>query len=186
MIFTLKLLDIDNWPDVVELFGSDRECGLCFCMSHRVKAENEVLGEDAKKALHELVKEGKACSILAYDGDKCVGWCAVDPLKAQPGHDYTYWKHSEIDDVTWSIHCLFIHDNYRGKGLSGLMIDKAVSAAKERGAKKVIAYPIPKKMRDKFPEHSSEFSGRYNTYMKAGFKSTARINDFYEVVTLDL
>jgi GNAT superfamily N-acetyltransferase len=189
VIFTTKIFDTSSWADVEKLFATDRECNLCFCMNHRVKQEDEVLGAEAQKALYNLTEEKKVCSVLAYDGDKCVGWCAVDPLVAQPGHDYSYWKTSKkekLDEGTWSIHCLFIHPDYRDKGVSSLLINKAVTTARDKGAKKLIAYPIPVKMRDKFPPISSEFSGRFSTYEKAGFKPVDRINDFYEVVSLDL
>lgn len=186
MTYTVKVLDIHCWPDVVSLFSTNRECGLCFCMSHRVKPENEVLGEDAKQALHKLIESDKVCSILAYKDNLCVGWCAVDPLEEQPGHDYSFWKDAQLHPDTWSIHCLFVHPNHRGKGLSNILIKKAIDTAKDKGAKKIIAFPIPPKMRKHFPQHDSEFSGRFSSFTKAGFKPTARINDFYEVVSLEV
>jgi GNAT superfamily N-acetyltransferase len=154
-------------------------------MSHRRDPKEEILGDEARVGLEALVKQDKVRSILAMDGDQCIGWGAVDPLNVQPGHDYNHWKYAETDAGTWSIHCLYIAPSHRGQGVSNGLIEHCIKLAKDQGAKRLLAFPIPKEMREKFPAHDGEFSGRYSSYVNLGFKKTARINDFYEVLSLD-
>ena len=186
MSIRVERLTAENFSSLDALFGTSRECGLCWCMNHRRRPENEVQGADARNALHALTREGKVQGMLAFHGEACVGWCAVDPLSEQPGHDYNFWKHAESDKDTWSIHCLFIHPDFRGKGISTSLIVESIALAKDQGAKRILAFPIPPEKRKHFPAHDGEFSGRHSTFVKAGFKEDTRINDFYSVMSLDV
>ncbi len=155
-------------------------------MNHRVPANKEIQGDAARRGMLHLLGLGKIWGILAYAEDTCVGWAAIDPILNQPGHDYNAWTGAEKAETTWSIHCLFVHPKFRGKGLSGRLIHEAVSLAQTHGAKRVLAFPIPTEKRHHFPEHDGEFSGRLSSYQKLGFRELERINDFYQVVSKDL
>src|SRR5690606_41562427 len=82
--------------------------------------------------------------------------------------------------------CLYIHPKFRGQGISGGLIEAAVDLAKEKGATEILAFPIPEDARRHFPEHDGEFSGRMSSYRKLGFRTGERINDFYQVMSLDV
>jgi GNAT superfamily N-acetyltransferase len=185
MSISYRELEPSAWQDLVKLFGTSRECGICWCMNHRLPPAEELTGPPAQAALKEQVAQRKATGILAYAGDQCVGWCAVDPLEKQPGHDYCHWKHAEKAPGTWSIHCLYVHPEFRGKGVSTGLVAAAVELARAAGATKLLAFPIPEGKRHHFPEHDGEFSGRLSSFKKAGFTDEARINDFYQVVALN-
>jgi GNAT superfamily N-acetyltransferase len=180
-----KPLTEDLLDGLASLFATSRECSLCWCMNHRLPPAGEIQGEPAKDKMRELTQEKKLWGILAFDKETCVGWCAIDPILNQPGHDYAFWKHAKKCADTWSVHCLYLHPKYRGQGISTLLVRHAVALAEANGAKSILSFPIPREMRDKFPEHDGEFSGRMSTFAKIGFVPTERINDFYQVMELD-
>ena len=180
----IKDINSENFADLCDLFNTSRECQLCYCMSHRREPKEELQGVAAANELQSLVGAGKVFGLLAYEGEKCVGWCGFDPLESQPGHDYNFWKHAEKGASIWSIHCLYVRPEQRNTKLSTRLIEAATKRAQELGAKKLLAFPIPEGKRHHFPEHDGEFSGRLSTYKKLGYKTGPKINDFYQVMEL--
>jgi len=153
-------------------------------MNHHCQSGLAPTGEPAKIALKSLIQKKKAHGVLAYLDGKCVAWCAADPLLEQPGHDYCVEKGDETNAHRWSIHCLYVHPQARGRGISKELIKAAIEHSKKNGAVELLAFPIPKENQGRFPLHDAEFSGRFSTYEKLGFKVTERLNDFYEVLSL--
>src|SRR3989338_2386697 len=178
MKIEIKKLTPEKWTDLVQLFETSEKCKECWCMNHRLPPKNEIIGAPAKEALKELVNKKAAFGALAYFDKKCVGWCAVDPIKKQPGHDYYLESKKNHTKNVWSIHCLYLHPKFRGQGISKLLIQKAIEIAKSEGAAKVLAFPIPEENKSKFPSHEAEFSGRYSTFVKLGFKKNEQLNNF--------
>lgn len=179
-------LSAERWTDLVSLFESSEQCRDCWCMNHRIKPTAAVTGVLAKEALQNLIREDQAHGVLAYQGEQCVGWCAVDPLSEQPGHDYVLETQGPVPASTWSIHCLYVHPKARGAGVSRVLIKEAIDVAREAGATEVLAFPIPEESRSRFPPHEAEFSGRMSTFMKFGFERVQKLNEFYNVLALQL
>jgi GNAT superfamily N-acetyltransferase len=173
MVFTFSPLTSNNWNDFVELFGDKGACGGCWCMTWRLKADdyNKQKGEANKKSMKELVRR-KSPGILAYTGEKAVGWCAIAPRS-----DYVRLEKSRIlkpvdDKEVWSVSCFFIHKQYRQKGLSIQLLKAAVDFAILKGAKIVEGYPVDKgkgKMPDLFA-----WTGFSSIFLNAGFKEVER------------
>ena len=185
MTFVVKPIEASTFKDLEGLFATDEQCADCWCMNHRLPAADLMFGEEAREQLQNLVGSRRVHGLLAYQGTQCVGWGAVDPLTAQVGHDYVIETHDQAPD-SWAIHCLFVHPDFRGQGVSFLLIDACVSLAQQGGAKKVLAFPIPIDSQGKFPVHEAEFSGRFSTYEKKGFTAQRRLNDFCVVVAKKL
>jgi hypothetical protein len=75
-------LTADRWADLEELFGPQRGANSgCWCMWLRVGgADYKAMDKEGRKnAFRSIVEEGLPPGLLAYDGDKAVGWCAVGP-----------------------------------------------------------------------------------------------------------
>lgn len=186
MKIEIKKLTPERWADLAQLFKTSDQCKQCWCMNHRLNPKDEIIGTPAKEALKNLIIEKKAFGSLAYAGDQCIGWCAVDPIQNQPGHDYCLKLKKNNTKNVWSIHCLYLHPQFRGHGISKLLIKKAIEIAKAKRATQVLAFPIPEENKSKFPSHEAEFSGRYSTFVKLGFKKNEQLNDFYQVVSKNL
>jgi GNAT superfamily N-acetyltransferase len=150
-------------------------------MNHRLPTEQAVTGEVARGQLQNLIGGGQARGLLAYRESQCVGWCAVDPLTTQPGHDYVI-ETNDTDPQTWSIHCIYVRPDCRGLGVSSRLIDASVEFAHANGAETVLAFPIPPESKGKFPKHEAEFSGRFSSFQKRGFSVKQQLNDFYCVM----
>ena len=173
MAFTFLPLTGNNWNDFVALFGDKGACGGCWCMTWRLTAADykKQKGEGNKKAMKELIKK-TAPGILAYAGEKAVGWCAVAPRS-----EYIRLETSRIlkavdEKEVWSVSCFFIHKQYRQKGLSIQLLKSAVDFAILKGARIVEGYPIDKgkgMMPDVFA-----WTGFSSIFIKAGFKEVER------------
>lgn len=58
--------------------------------------------------------------------------------------------------------------------------------ARERGATRLLAFPIPEANHATFPAHEAEFAGRHGSYTRRGFEELAPLDAFYAVVAKPL
>jgi GNAT superfamily N-acetyltransferase len=177
----IKPLTLDVWGDFYALMNSDSQCAECWCLNHREKSgcPTGIRAHDRMKA---LTGQDKVGGLLAYDGNECVGWISIDPLAELIGHDCQ----SSAKASDWAIHCLFIRETHRGRGLSGQLISAAIDYAKSRGAKICSAFPIPEINQHRFPPNEAEFSGRFATYSRLGFVPVGEPSDFYQRMELNI
>lgn len=175
----IRPLTVNTWNDFVSLMGTDAQCTECWCLNHRMPAGCPT-GAAAQGKMKELTAEQKVHGLLAFEAQECVGWVGIDPMGALGGHDCQ----ATGKEHEWSIHCLFVKEGFRGKGVSGLLIQSAVAFAKGKGARLISAFPIPEINRERFPAHEAEFSGRYSTYAKLGFRPAGDGSDFYQRMEL--
>jgi hypothetical protein len=173
MVFTFLPLTSKNWNDFVALFGDKGACGGCWCMTWRLRAADykKQKGEGNKKSIKELAMKASP-GILAYTGEKAVGWCAVAPRS-----EYSRLETSRIlkavdDKEVWSISCFFIHKQFRQMGLSIQLLKSAVDFAILKGAKIVEGYPIDKG-KGRIPDVFA-WTGFSSIFIKAGFKEVER------------
>ena len=99
-------------------------------------------GEGNRRALRRLVVRGRVPGVLAYEGKDPVGWCAVEPRTAFPRLERSRLFRPIDDRPAWSIVCLFVRADRRGRGVSRALIEGAVKHARRRGARLVEAYPV--------------------------------------------
>lgn len=176
----------DRFEDLTAVFETSDECKNCWCMNHRMAPEKVVTGGEARSCFQKSIGTESLSGLLAYVEGKPAGWCAVDPLRTQVGHDYYLSLKEPPSASTWIIHCLYVIPGARGLGVSTELVKGAVRLAREKGASEVLAFPIPEESHGKFPLHDAEFSGRMSTYLKQGFEKAERLNEFYQKVRLDL
>jgi GNAT superfamily N-acetyltransferase len=172
--FTFKEAAPELWADFEKLFGDNGACGGCWCQWWRLprggKLWTETKGPKAKRMMKALFASGDVTGLLAYDGDRPVGWCAFGPrtvflrterIKAYRRDDY---------DEVWSINCFFIDRHYRGKGLSRQMLEAALRFMKRKRVKLVEAYPVPlTKDGNKLPA-AFAYTGPLEIFLDAGFE----------------
>jgi GNAT superfamily N-acetyltransferase len=132
-------------------------------------------GGGNRRAMRELVEAGTVPGILAYDGGKPVGWCAVAPRE-----EYARLSRSRIlkpvdHEPVWSIVCLFVTKHHRRTGVSEGLIRAATRFAMEQGARIVEGYPVEPKQ-EKMPDVFA-FHGLASTFLKAGFQEVTRRSD---------
>ncbi|HZE88475.1 MAG TPA: GNAT family N-acetyltransferase, partial [Verrucomicrobiae bacterium] len=113
--------------------------------------------------------------ILAYSGDRAVGWCAVAPRAALSALERSRILQPVDDQPVWSITCFFVAKPYRRRGLTVKLIEAAAAHARKGGATIVEGYPVePRKgaMPDVFA-----FIGLAAAFRRAGFTEVARRSD---------
>lgn len=175
------------------LFRQDLQCAECWCMNHRCPDGQAPTHDAAREAFVAGVAAGEVHGVLALAevsfapgaSPACVGWCGVDPLATQVGHDYVL-AGRDVEPGDWAIHCLFVDPAFRGRGVSGQLIEAAEAYARQRGARRLLAFPIPEPNRARFPAHEAEFAGRHGSYLRRGFADLAPLDDFYAVVAKPL
>lgn len=174
-MISLKPLENETWNDFVSLMETDTQCSECWCLNHR-QARGCVTGLEAKEKMKSLTIAKNVHGLLGYQNNECVGWIAIDPMSDLVGHD----MQSTGKNKEWAIHCMFVREGYRGKGISTELIQAAVQYAKSNGADLISAFPIPEENRNRFPVNEAEFSGRSSTFKKLGFKSVGTTTEFYK------
>jgi GNAT superfamily N-acetyltransferase len=182
----VKVLPVTKelWPALEELFGKAGACNGCWCMYWRLGAAyHERPREQNKKALRLLVQRGPPPGLLAFDGEKPVGWCQLTPRSDLP------WlaraRHlGPVDELpVWAITCFYIRRGYRKQGIPQLLIAAAVKAAKRAKAPALEAYPIDA---DVPGASRNRFTGTASAFAKAGFKTVARRAPDRPVMRCDL
>jgi len=166
---TTHPLDKSRWDDLVELFGERGACGGCWCMSWRLSHADYEKGKGAsnKRALKKLVDHNEPLGVLAYVGDKPVGWCAVAPRGKFPRLENSRVMRPVDDKPVWSISCLFINKPYRRKGISVELLKGVIKYCKSKKAKIIEAYP-EEPYADKIPD-AFAWKGIPASFKRAGF-----------------
>jgi GNAT superfamily N-acetyltransferase len=177
----IKPLSTETWSDFTSLMQSDNQCAECWCLNHRLPSGCPT-GLAAREKMRILIEGKEVEGLLAYSDGECIGWLSIDPISKLVGHDcLSTGKVGEL-----AIHCIFVKENYRGKGISKHLIENAIQYAHENGAKLISAFPIPEENRGKFPVNEAEFSGRFSTFQKLGFKQVENFSEFYQRVELQV
>ena len=141
---SVRALGPGDWPAIEELFGERGACGGCWCMYWRVrggKAWDAAKGAPNKRAFRSLVHAGSVSGVLAFDGERPVGWCNIGPRG-----DYERLQHSRVlrspEERAWAVTCFYIPAPARGRGVAGALLRGAVDLARRSGAPALEGYPV--------------------------------------------
>lgn len=176
---TTKVLEPKLWSDLEQFFLAEK-CSGCWCMNHRVKPGESLEGESARLALAAAVAAFRVSGILAFDGDKPVGWCAFDRIADLPGLDCGYPVTEAQQNAIWSIHCVSVLSGYPKDFVVEQMIAAAVQVMRREGAKVVEAYPPPSLPSD------NTFSGTMAVFERQGFLLQEHVSKHYARVVKQL
>ena len=170
MRLTVRPLTPERWPDLEDLFGPLGACNGCWCMYWRIGAAyRKAPRSQNKAAFRRVVERGPPPGLLAFDGERAVGWCQLTPRDALPFIDRV-WRLKRVDDVpVWSVSCLYVRKGCRRQGVTSALIAAAVKAAKRAKAPALEAYPFDAKL-----SPSATGTGYASTFARAGFKVVAR------------
>ncbi len=185
-----KELKADLWPALETLFGDKGACGGCWCMWWRVERGGrlweETKGEPARQQMKHLVISGKARGILAFDGDRAIGWCSFGRRVDFPRIERSKAYRRDDTKGMWCINCFFIDRKYRKQGIARGLLGAAVKAIKRRKAKVIEAYPVTTTLDGKKLPPAFSFPGPLNLYEEFGFKEIQRLAKTKPLVRLEL
>lgn len=111
-----------------------------------------------------LIRANALCGLLAYDGDRPVGWCHYDLQKHLPGVRAFYPDLSTEDPERGEIVCFTVAQGWRGQGVATRLLTAALVDLRACGVKTVEAYPV---LGDDSQEHN--YTGPLALYQKLGF-----------------
>jgi len=171
MKLKIRPLTRDLWPALEDLFGKGGASNGCWCMYWRIGPEyHKRPREKNKAALRRLVKRGPPPGLLAFDGDRAVGWCQLTPRDALPWLDRARLL-QRVDEVpVWSLSCFYVRRDYRKQGVMAALIAAAVKVAKRATAPALEAYPVDT---DAPKSTSNLYTGTASAFARAGFKTVA-------------
>lgn len=139
-----------RWDDFVSLFETDSITRMCWCMVTRLSGAElrEFPPLDRRKMMQSLVKKGPPPGLIAYAGDKPVGWIAVAPRSATP--DWNRGRKSSAvekeedatDPAVWATTCFFVRAGHRKQGMTSELLEAGVAWAKKHGARLIEACPM--------------------------------------------
>ena len=171
MNLTIRPLTPSLWPALEALFGEHGACNGCWCMYWRIGPEyHKRSREKNRNAFRRIVRQGPPPGLLAFDGERAVGWCQLTPRQ-----DLSWLNRKPtlevVDDVpVWSISCFYIRRGYRRKGVMSALIREALNAANRAKAPAVEAYPVDT---NRPGSTSNVFTGTASAFKRLGFKTVA-------------
>jgi GNAT superfamily N-acetyltransferase len=165
MDLMVRPLTPDLWPAFVDLFGEHGACNGCWCMYWRIGGEySRRPREKNRAAFRKIVKDGPPPGLLAFDGEKAVGWAQLTPRDSLPWLDRAKRTFRVDDKPVWALSCFYVRRGYRRKGVATALVKAALQAAKRAGAPALEAYPM---------DAPRGFTGYIPTFERAGFKAVA-------------
>jgi GNAT superfamily N-acetyltransferase len=167
---TIHPLTPDRWPALEDLFGPVGACAGCWCMYWRIGSAYRRRSRDQNRAaFRDIVRQGPPPGLLAFDGDRAVGWCQLTPRAALPVLERS-WRLARVDDApVWAISCFYVRKGSRRRGVTAALVDAAIDAARRAGAPAVEAYPLDARF-----SRSASSTGYASAFTRAGFTVVAR------------
>jgi GNAT superfamily N-acetyltransferase len=182
----IRPLTDELWPAFTELFGANGACGGCWCMLWRVAARDwdGRKGAPNRAAMRRLVRRGPPPGVLALEGERAIGWCAVAPRSAYPRLASSRVLRPIDERPVWSVSCLFVARNRRRRGVSAALLRGAAEHARACGATVLEGYPVVPGQRavaDVFA-----WTGTLRAFEAAGFTIVHRWKETRPIVRLEL
>jgi GNAT superfamily N-acetyltransferase len=177
MAVTFKPLSKNTWTDLQTLFGKKGACGGCWCMYWRLphKQYETNKGQGNKERLKSLIHQQEHLGVVAFDSNSPIAWCSASPKSKLPRLNTSRLFKNKVENKGgWSITCLYVHKDYRGRGMSGKLISAAADYAFGNGATNIEAYPIIPK--SKLPAVFA-WVGFVKSFEQAGFKKIVQVSD---------
>lgn len=149
-------------------FSHAHHWSTCYCRYYHLDCSSELwqkrTGAENRLEAIEQIKLGKMKGYLAFDGEKCIGWCNANNIK-----EFLRFK-NELDSITQGkkvgcVICFVVHKDYRGKGVARELLKQSIIDFKSNGYDAVIALPV-----ENITEPQKSYRGTLNMYLENGFK----------------
>jgi hypothetical protein len=172
MNLTIQPLTPSLWPALEALFGKGGASNGCWCMYWRIGPEYHKRPRQKNRiAFRKIVKHGPPPGLVAFDGERAVGWCQLTPRQ-----DLIWLNRKPVleavdDTPVWSISCFYVRRGYRREGVMASLIREALKTAKRANVPAVEAYPVDTARPG---STSNVFTGTASTFRRLGFRTIAR------------
>jgi GNAT superfamily N-acetyltransferase len=114
----------------------------CYCRFYHTTGDWEKrTGDQNRIDAMEAIKTGDMNGYLAFDGDRCIGWCNCTEVSAYVRIQEDLEAYCKGKRVAASM-CFVIHPAYRGKGVATAIVRHATHDFRARGFDAMIALPF--------------------------------------------
>jgi GNAT superfamily N-acetyltransferase len=129
-----RFFDVDAFPD-------NPWWGACYCMFFPLGGKlNRDWGEERwqenRRSQIERIQAGRTTGMLAYSGERVVGWCNATARSEFPS------MATGDDKGVASVVCFVVAPPYRRHGVATGLLDGVVSTFRDRGFGRLEAYPV--------------------------------------------
>jgi ribosomal protein S18 acetylase RimI-like enzyme len=135
--------------------------------THRAQGDDEWAqrtGGDNRDDMSESIRRGQVTGLLAFEGDKPIGWCNYGVTTRLSGVMHKLSLATADHEGVGSVACFVIAAPYRGHGVASRLLDFAVDKLRARGLRAVEAYPA----RSDDSQHTN-YRGPLAMFLRAGF-----------------
>lgn len=165
----------ERWADFEQLMGPKKGgSGGCWCMLWRVsKKQYDAMDRDGRRdAIRARFGAGAPPGLIAYDGERPVGWCSVAPRGEFPRLETSRILKPVDDTAVWSVTCFYIAASHRKRGLSVRLLEAAADFVRKQGGSVLEGYPIEPDR----PSYPAVYAwiGLASAFKAAGFEEVAR------------
>jgi GNAT superfamily N-acetyltransferase len=170
----IEPLTPDRWTDFEAVMGPRGGCGGCWCMLWRLRKRDydTMSGDDNRQAIRAITEAGPPPGLLAYDGERTVGWVSVAPRAEFPRLETSRVLKPVDDQPVWSISCFLVAKSHRRRGVAVALLEQACAFARNQGARIVEGYPIAPSKKP-YPD-TYAWTGFERVFLRAGFEEVAR------------
>jgi uncharacterized protein YndB with AHSA1/START domain/GNAT superfamily N-acetyltransferase len=141
----------------------------CYCMEPLFAGSDEEwsmrTGAENRAEVSRRLQEGQTTAVLAYAGERPVGWCHYGPTTRLALIMRRYELKADDQAKVGSIGCFIIAAPYRGHGVARQLLDAACERLRQDGMEWVEAYP-----RGDRDTAQGNFRGPLSMYKAAGFQ----------------
>lgn len=163
------------------------ECGNCHCMFfHTDEKAKEWINRTKEKNQNdavEYIKSGKLSGFLAYAGNNPIAWCNVNER-----NNFKFNKSRfhilHDDNNAISVVCFYIMQEYRGKGITNILLKHIINYYDNGKYDYLEAYPSTNKIKS-----NENYHGPLSSFIKNGFsifKEMEETDDFGDHETYNI
>ncbi len=178
MQLSFREVDVNSWKDFTALFEERGGPKICWCMPWRASvAEAKQRDGASRRAQIQLrINDRVQVGLLGYLGGRPVSWCSIAPRETFRNLG---GPEASATECIWSLTCIFIKREYRGKGFGPQIIRAAVEHAKSNGATSIESYPVDR------DSPSFRFMGFVDMFEAEGFAEVGRTGQRRHVLRLN-
>lgn len=154
----------------------------CFCRFWHFTGDKNAWLERCAEAPEASLREQEdavrrggddARGLVAWDGDAAIGWMKLSPRAAVPKlRGLPVYRALDLgpDAGAWSIGCVLVHPERRGRGVARALVAAADAHVRAWGGRAIEAYP----RRTREPMHPEQaMQGPLATYLAQGYVEIA-------------
>lgn len=178
----------ERFADVEHALTGGGDGGSCWCQWWMLpnKDFDAITSDERRDMLRRDLDAPVASALVAYIDDVPAGWVKVSARPDQPrlARTRAFQQSPEPfdDSSVWAITCFVVRREFRGEGVSTVLLSAAVDHARRHRARVIEAYPVDTAA--KKTSSNDLFHGNLSSFIAAGFTEVARPAPARPIVSL--